>query len=51
MCGVECVADLHNPVLKAGSDVEFISLHVEDEVGPDRLREVLEAKCKHKEQL
>ena len=36
------MADLHHSVLQAGSDEELVGLHVEDEVGSDRLWEILE---------
>lgn len=35
------VADLHDSVLQTGGDEELLGLHVQDEVGPDGLREVL----------
>lgn len=39
--GSGLVADLHDSVLQTSGDEELLGLHVQDEVGPDRLREVL----------
>lgn len=44
---VDPVTDLHHSVLQAGSDEELIGLHVEDEVGSDRLWEILERRSTH----
>ena len=41
--------DLHNSVLEASRDEELVCLHVEDEVGSDRLLEVLPPTCSHPE--
>lgn len=47
MCSADCVIDLHDSVLQASGNEKFIGFHVEDEVGSDRLWEILECKIKH----
>lgn len=42
LCSADSVSDLHNSVLQASSNEQLISLHVEDEVGSDWPREILE---------
>lgn len=51
MCSDDSVADLNHSVLQASSNEKFIRLHIEDEVGSDRLWEILECKIGMNEEL
>lgn len=43
---VGLITDLNNSVLQASCNEKLISLHVEDEVGSDRLWEILECRIR-----